>query len=386
MITKTITKIAILAVSVANLSLAAAKYQDHDHGVIFTAKNAETIALRFNGRVHFQYDNLYSEDESGNETRTNQFYFRRLRLGAKATVKGDWSAETVYEFNSDNGNGGSVDKAVLVKPVRVFDQKAKLRFGLDKVPFGLEENQSSTAISTIERSVATRFFSDDVDLGVRHNGINLTTIDKKATGLVYSLHIGNSAQGGGSRVGGTSQASNSLGYWARAQYKFDEKNTLVGVDYAHVSDLESSAAAGAVDAYSIYLKTKVSNVKLQAEYIFGEIEEVGYDSRSQGYNIIASTRLWKWEPVISYSYLETDSAAFGIDSDELVRRSSSAGSSIAAARGQEAEISALYLGFNYHVNKSVKYMFGYEIVDAESSSTNDANDITGFRARIQLLF
>ena len=387
MTTKTTTGVALLATGLASsLALAADKHEHHDHGVVFTAKGKETKEIRINGRLHFQYDNLYSEDEAGAETRTNHFYYRRLRLGAKAKLNQDWSAETVYEFGSDSGNGGSVDKAIIVKKTKVFGQKAKLRFGMDKVPFGLEEIQSSTSIPTIERSVATRFFSDDTDFGVRHSGVNLTTIDKKAIGFVYSLHVGNAAQGEGSRLGGSAEASNSLGYWGSAQYKFDAKTTLVGVDYGHVSDLASSANAGGMDAYTIYGKTMVGGIKLQAEYFNAEIEEVGYDSDSNAYSITASTMLGKWEPVIRYSYLETDSAAFGIDSDELVRRSASTGSSIGAAQGQDSEISSFYFGVNYHANKAVKYMFGYEIAEAENFDGTNTNDISGLRARIQLLF
>ncbi len=386
MTTKTTKGVALLATGLASsLALAADKHEHHDHGVVFTAKGKETKEIRINGRLHFQYDNLYSEDEAGEETRTNHFYYRRLRLGAKANLNQDWSAETVYEFGSDEGDGGSVDKAIIVKKTKIFGQKAKLRFGIDKVPFGLEEMQSSTAIPAIERSVATRFFSDDTDFGVRHSGVNLTTIDKKATGFVYSLHIGNAAQAEGSRLGGSAEASNSLGYWGSAQYKFDAKNTVVGVDYGHVSDLAPSAAADGMDAYTIYGKTKVGDIVLQAEYFNGEIEENGYTSQSDAYHIIASTMMGKWEPVVRYAYLETNSAAFGVDSDELVRRSARAGSSISAGQGNEAEISEWYFGINYHVNKSVKYMLGYSIAEAKNS-TGDSNDISGLRARVQLLF
>jgi len=380
MITKTTTGVALLATGlVSSLALAADKHEHHDHGVIFTAKGKETNEIRINGRLQYQYDNLYSEDETGAETRTNNFYFRRLRLGAKATLNDGWYAETVYDFA---GQAVSIDKAFIAKKTSIFGQKAKLIFGLNKTPFGLEETQSSASIPTIERSAATRFFSDDTDFAVRHGGVAVTTVDKKAEGFVYALHVGNSYQGDNSKTTANAETNNTLGMWGRAQYKFDAKNTLVGFDYGHVSDIEDG-----MDAYTIYGTTKVGDIKLQAEYFKAEIEETaGYESDTNAYSLIASTTIGKWEPVIRYSYVETDSAKFGIDSDELIRRSSSTSSSIGAAQGQESEISSLYFGVNYHVSKAVKYMFGYEMAEAENFDGTNTNDISGFRARIQLLF
>ena len=63
----------------------AAELEEENKGVTFSAKGNETVKLRFNGRMHFQYDSLDSEDNGADVASANHFYFRRLRLGAKAT-------------------------------------------------------------------------------------------------------------------------------------------------------------------------------------------------------------------------------------------------------------------------------------------------------------
>ena len=67
-------------------------------GVSFSAKGKETIKLRFNGRMHYQYDSLSAEDNGADVPSTNHFYFRRLRVGFKATHKNGLYADTVLNF------------------------------------------------------------------------------------------------------------------------------------------------------------------------------------------------------------------------------------------------------------------------------------------------
>ena len=87
----------------------AAELKEENKGVTFSSKGKEIVKLRFNGRMHIQYDSLDSEDNGRDVASTNHFYFRRLRLGAKATHENGLFAETVVDFAED---GLSIDKAV----------------------------------------------------------------------------------------------------------------------------------------------------------------------------------------------------------------------------------------------------------------------------------
>ncbi|MEM7792566.1 MAG: hypothetical protein AAF546_14270, partial [Verrucomicrobiota bacterium] len=86
----------------------APKPKEEKNGITVSAKGSETIKLRFNGRMHFQYDNLDMEENGDDLPTANHFYFRRLRLGAKATHENGLFAETVVDFAEDDL---SIDKA-----------------------------------------------------------------------------------------------------------------------------------------------------------------------------------------------------------------------------------------------------------------------------------
>ena len=171
-------------------------------GVAFSAKGKETVKLRFNGRVHFQYDSLGMEENGADLPSSNHFYFRRLRLGAKATLKNGLTAETVLNFAEDDL---SITKALASYK---FSDAFTASLGYDKVPFGFQENYSSSKIKTIERSAANRFFADDIDFSATHTGFHAK--GKFGSGFSYAAAIVNAAQGEGSKLLGASNADNDL--------------------------------------------------------------------------------------------------------------------------------------------------------------------------------
>ena len=147
----------------------AAELKEENKGVTFSAKGKETVKLRFNGRMHFQYDSLDSEVNGTDVASANHFYFRRLRLGVKATHENGLFAETVLDFSGDEESELGVDKAVAGYE---FNDAFTGMVGYQKVPFGFQETTSSSKIKTIERSAANRFFADDIDFAGRHTGLH----------------------------------------------------------------------------------------------------------------------------------------------------------------------------------------------------------------------
>ena len=110
----------------------AAELKEENEGVSFSAKGKETVELRFNGRMHFQYDSLGMEENGVDLPTSNHFYFRRLRLGAKATHENGLFAETVVDFAE---NDLSIDKAVAGYE---FSDALTASVGYQKVPFGFK--------------------------------------------------------------------------------------------------------------------------------------------------------------------------------------------------------------------------------------------------------
>lgn len=382
----------------AEATAVAAELKEENKDVTFSAKGKETVKLRFNGRMHFQYDSLDSEVNGADVASTNHFYFRRLRLGVKATHENGLFAETVVDFAED---GLSIDKAVAGYE---FSDASTGMVGYQKVPFGFQETTSSSKIKTIERSAANRFFADDIDFAGRHTGLHAK--GNLGGGFSYAAAIVNAAQGEGSRLLGAAQASNDLAVFGRVQW---ESNGLtIGVDGGHQSNnqfapssstttlsivdadptdaepavlVETTTTTPAiiedVTAFTGYINYKHEGLDLLGEYFTGDL---GDQEDVSGYSLRAAYKFDKFEPVFRYSHLKNDT--FVIDADELIRRAPSDG---ASATGGDNEIDSYYFGFNYYYNKAVSLMVGYEIAETDSDTDYEV-EIDGLRARLQVLW
>jgi len=355
----------------------AAELKEENKGVTFSAKGKETVKLRFNGRMHYQYDSLDMDDNGVDKPSTDHFYFRRLRLGAKATHENGLFAETVVDFAE---NDLSIDKAVAGYE---FCDALTGSFGYQKVPFGFQETTSSSKIKTIERSAASRFFADDIDFASRHSGLHAK--GDLGGGFSYAAALVNSAQGEGSKLMGASNASNDLAYFGRLQW--ESNGFTVGVDAGHQSNnyVKSLTDDGKVDpakptfdvtAFTGYVNYKFEGFDLLGEYFSGDL---GNRGDVDGYALRAAYKMGKFEPVFRYSHVKAD--AFEIDTDELIRRAPSGG----AVTGGDNEIDSYYVGLNYYHNKAVSFMVGYEMAETDSD-TGDEVEVDGFRARVQVLW
>jgi len=279
-----------------------------------------------------------------------------------------WFAEAVYDFAEEDI---STDKAFVGYKV---SDALTVKLGFTKVPFGFEETQSSAKIPTIERSVAARFFADDIDFSGRHNGIHVS--GDLPAGFSYGAAFVNARQGEDSRssvngtnpdgLGDTSEEDNDLAYFVRLQWANDF--LTVGADYGNTGSTRDQ------EAVTVYANFTYNGLDLLAEYYDGSSD--GEDA--EGLAFRASYRIGKWEPVVRYAHLEAGS----IDTDELIRRAPEENSSLG-----EGEIDSIYFGVNYHVSKATKFMFGYEFAEAEEDGIDGAEqDVQGFRARVQLLW
>ena len=358
----------------------AAELKEENKGVTFSAKGKETVKLRFNGRMHFQYDSLDSEDNGADVASTNHFYFRRLRLGAKATHENGLFAETVVDFAE---NDLSIDKAVAGYE---FSDAFTGMIGYQKVPFGFQETTSSSKIKTIERSAANRFLADDIDFAGRHTGLHAK--GDLGGGFSYAAAIVNAAQGEGSRLLGTAQASNDLAAFGRVQWSGNDltlgvdvghqsNNDVIKIDLTPLNDDDDVFAPQDVTAFTAYANYKFEGFDILGEYFSADMDD---QEDAVGYSLRVAYKFDKFEPVFRYSHLKNDT--FVIDADELIRRAPSDG---ASATGDDNEIDSYYFGLNYYYNKAVSLMVGYEMAETDSD-TGDEVEIDGLRARLQILW
>jgi len=349
----------------AEATAVAAELKEENKGVTFSAKGKETVKLRFNGRMHFQYDSLDSEVNGRDVASTNHFYLRRLRLGAKATHENGLFAETVVDFAE---NDLSIDKAVAGYE---FSDVFTGMVGYQKVPFGFQETTSSSKIKTIERSAANRFLADDIDFAGRHTGLHAKGgLDG---GFSYAAAIVNGAQGEGSRLLGTAQASNDLAAFGRIQWSGDD--LTLGVDAGNQSN--NAVVGQDVTAFTAYANYKFEGFDILGEWFSADMDD---QEDAEGYSLRVAYKFDKFEPVFRYSHLKND--AYEIDSDELIRRAPSEGATI---DDDNNEIDSYYFGLNYYHNKAVSLMAGYEMAETDSDG-GDEVEIDGLRARLQVLW
>ena len=360
----------------AEATAVAAELKEENKGITFSAKGKETVKLRFNGRMHFQYDSLDADANGTDLDSTNHFYFRRLRLGVKATHENGLFAETVLDFSGDEESELGVDKAVAGYE---FSDAFTGMVGYQKVPFGFQETTSSSKIKTIERSAANRFFADDIDFAGRHTGLHAKgDLDG---GFSYAAAIVNGAQGEGSKLLGSAEASNDLAVFGRIQWSGDD--LTLGLDAGNQSN--NDVVGQDVTAYTAYANYKFEGFDILGEYFNGDLDAA---EDAAGYSLRVAYKFDKFEPVFRYSHLKNDT--FVIDADELIRRAPEGDrpdplDNLSNATGGDNEIDSYYFGFNYYYNKAVSLMVGYEIAETDSN-TGDEVEIDGLRGRLQVLW
>ena len=351
----------------------AAELKEENKGVSFSAKGKETAKIRFNGRMQFQYDSLGGELNGSDTETTNHFYFRRLFLGVKANLENGMYAETVLDFAGDENPELGFDKAAFGYE---FNDMLDVQLGFQKVPFGFEETSSSSKLPTVERSAANRFFADDIDFSSRHTGIHAQ--GSLGAGFSYSVAVVNGAQGEGSKLLGNAEDSNDLALFGRIQWSTD--GLTLGVDAGSQSN--NDVVGEDVVAFTGYVNYTFEGLNLLGEYFSADMDD---QENVTGYSIRASYKIDKFEPVIRYSYVETDS--FDIDTDELIRRapSDTDNADFSKTPGVGKDIASFYFGANYFYSPALTFMAGYEIADAETDSGDEA-EVDGFRARVQVLW
>jgi phosphate-selective porin OprO/OprP len=359
-------------------SAVAAELKEEEKGVSFSAKGKETVKLRFNGRMQFQYDQLDGDyGPYGDQPFTNHFYFRRLFLGAKASLENGMYAETVLDFAGDDAPELAFEKAIFGYEI---SDALDVTLGYQKVPFGFEETSSSSKLPTVERSAVNRFFADDIDFSSRHTGIHLS--GDLHGGFSYAVAGVNAAQGEGSKLLETSNGSNDLALFGRVQWSGE--GLTVGVDGG--AQPNNDVVGNDVTAFTGYVNYKLDGLNLLGEYFTADMDNAEDVS---GFALRASYRLDKIEPVVRYSHVNTD--AFVIDMPELIRRGPEntdetiGGTDDDTIISGDNEIDSFYVGLNYYYSPAVTFMAGYEMAEGEAENGDDY-EIDGLRARVQLLW
>ena len=382
-------------------------------------KEAGANRLTFSGRIQGQWEAAaYSQTTAGVETQAvdlNNVMMRRLYLGAKADVGHGFSGELVWNFgdNSNTSTGtvraGAADKAVFTYEADI----GKFDFGYQKVQFGQEENTSSSALYTVERSMVTRYWAEShngtapahrrLGFGARHVGLhysNKAVIGEGGPGtLAYGASIVDAVQGY------NSTGVNDYGYYANVSFDWKPLGTTIGINYGLAPQGGTLSSVGGsidmVEGLNPYFKYVTGDLTILAEYITTAVDastvtnDQGFlDRDPSGYNITLAYKLSEnLEAVARYSALDTDGR--GQQASDGFRDISTTG--LTAATYDKSN--SIFVGLNYYFNKNnAKIQLGYEKAKLEGRISGYAGDGTAtvvgadhadadiFRLQAQVLF
>ena len=375
-------------------------------------KEAGANRLTFSGRIQGQWEAAaYSQTTGGVETQAvdlNNVMMRRLYLGAKVDVGHGFSGELVWNFG-DNSQGtsgvraGAADKAVFTYE----SDLGKFDFGYQKVQFGQEENTSSSALYTVERSMVTRYWAEShngrrLGFGARHVGLhysNKVVIGEGGPGtLAYGASIVDAVQGY------NSTGVNDYGYYGNVSFDWKPLGTTIGINYGLAPQGGTLSSVGGsidmVEGLNPYFKYVTGDLTILGEYITTAVDastvtnDQGFlDRDPSGYNITLAYKLSEnLEAVARYSALDTDGR--GQQASDGFRDISTTG--LTAATYDKSN--SIFVGLNYYFNKNnAKIQFGYEKAKLEGRITGytsgvanvvtaDHADADIFRLQAQVLF
>lgn len=340
------------------------------------AKDKLVTGLTISGRVHGQFDILSTDydDASDPDTETNLF-LRRIYLGASAKFADNLSGTVNANF-ANSGGTGRIEKAVVEYGMGDYHT---IVAGYQKTPMGFEETTSSSKIAAVERSVGTRYFTEQLDLGARHTGLFLE--GEYDGGMYFTLAATDPDQGAVS----SSSSTDKIAIWANIGWEGEvgDGTLNAGAGYAHVPETLSSGNTDSI--WNLYANYNSGGFNILAEIIGADLENAGYmrDASPIAFTLIPSIMVSDdFELVARYSQVDAD-GGIGADISSTFRRAPENGSA------RYDDVQAYYIGGNWYIRgNTLKLSAGYEWAKFEhnlSGSQGDA-DVNGFRTRLQLLF
>lgn len=368
--------------------------------VVITPASKNVKSLKFSGRVHTQFNWVTGDDKQQNAVdpaATTTFQMRRVYLGAVAELGNGWRGTVIANFAS--AGNSYLDQAHISKAVDWDLLQGRMTAGFRKVQFGYEENTSSTRIVTVERSIATLYWTGGfqangrVGLGSRHVGVFWDGQVSGVDGLYYGASITNSDQ---SSVGG--QAQNDMAYFVHGGYKsaVEGVNFDIGLNFGYKQSGNSNTGIAGVSSAVVglnpYLNVNWEGLNLLTELIGSSVEEgrtsVGVTRSTatpMGFNIIPSYRInEEFGVAFRYSHLQTNGR--GVSPSAVVP---GAPNPVGGRSFNRAD--SFYIGGNWYIlGNDVKLTAGYEWTQFEnpvnSPLVQGRYNVSAFRTRLQILF
>ena len=372
--------------------------------VKIVAKDKNVKGIKITGRVQTQYENINVEGfgaaGTSHATSKNDFIMRRLFLGAEANLGSGWSGTVVADFGRSGDDKNYLENAYITKAIDWELLHGKLDIGYKKVNFGFEENTSASKLLSVERSLATRYWTEGnngrrLGFGARHTGIFWNGKIDEIEGLEYGAAVTSPYNDNPTEI--PSSADNTLAYWANVAYSGSIEEDIsfkIGVNFGYSPDTTSTnVSGGSVWGLNPYVTANLYGFNIWGEFLISGIENGDItrteDATPMGVNVGIEYRFdigeWgKIGPTVRYSWLDTDGRGVSV-SDGIRNANNAPGySSFYAAQ-------SVYAGVNWYImDDSVKFQLGYEWAQfngtpSNKSASNFAESNT-VRAQMQILF
>lgn len=120
------------------------------------------------GRLQYQYSSVSVDDNYKSETASG-LEIRRIYLGAIFQINSNWDGTITGDLLNGSSPKHKLTTTYIRRQIDTSILTGNIRFGFDADNFGYEDMLSSGYMLTIERSIATRFFSCDTPEVTNYN-------------------------------------------------------------------------------------------------------------------------------------------------------------------------------------------------------------------------
>jgi hypothetical protein len=184
-----------------------------DRSLVVNTVNEGVRNLTFSGRLHAQWDLISTDYErTADPDSVNNLFLRRIYLGATMDFADGLSGNINGNFANDAPGTSNLERGFIQYALSDHHQ---LRVGYQKVFLGYKEVKSSSEIYAVERSVATRYFTEDLAMGARHTGLFLN--GEYDSGIYFNLAATNSEA---NNISGPS-STDAIALWAQLGWQGD---------------------------------------------------------------------------------------------------------------------------------------------------------------------
>lgn len=380
---------------------------------VIPATHSTASKITLSGRLQIQYTMMNADDGVVSASR-NGFQVRRIYLATDAELSKDWRASFTGDLLRATSSTHMLVSAYLEKKYDLDYFYGRVRTGFLADNFAFESMSSSKSLVTIERSVASRYFSGtyseqgkysysgygSLEFGGESLGLYFRAIPRSIKKLDIGFAVSSPEP---YRIEIPDDGRNIPAFWLNAKYRdslefdYDKLNYELGV-YTGVNpqgsiEMYQGNEVGSIWGINPFFKVMGNNITLWADYLFANVQYGRADMRTanvMGANIVAEYRFdigdyGKLAPAFRFSFLDTDGRGARIR--DCTRKGPALYGDF---RQYYDKAAALYLGLNWYLDgDSLKFMLGYERSKfwGEVNNNNVRNtNVDTFRAQVQVLF